>query len=166
MKPKFFQVPTIKFFSLDASQVLRDCDRQYRIDWHYRINYSAPQEHAWEQCSYLLKRWPRRVPRGAKQLGPTNTGHKHTWQPINRIQKTFEVKYDWGWKTKMNFNKCGRGNKRGGQTFFEVLNQEEGNHSGCMDSKTIHSTIDAPPGVLWVSKNHIFFTNETVFLLR
>ena len=33
--------------------------------------------------------------------------------------------------------------------------------------KTIHSTIDAPPGVPGVSKNHIlFFTYETIFLLR
>ena len=40
-------------------------------------------------------------------------------------------------------------------------------HSGCLDSKKILSTIDAPPGVPGVSKNHIlFFKNETVFLLR
>ena len=30
-------------------------------------------------------------------------------------------------------------------------------HSGRMDSKTIHSTIDAPPGIPGVSKNQIFF---------
>ena len=41
------------------------------------------------------------------------------------------------------------------------------NHSGCLDSKNFLSTIDAPPGVPGVSKNHIFyFTNETVYLLR
>ena len=40
-------------------------------------------------------------------------------------------------------------------------------HSGCLDSKNILSTIDPPPGVPGVSKNHIFFsTNESVFLLR
>ena len=40
-------------------------------------------------------------------------------------------------------------------------------HSGCMDSKSIHSTIDAPPEVPGVSKNKIFFfTNKTVELLR
>ena len=40
-------------------------------------------------------------------------------------------------------------------------------HSGCLDSKNILSTIDAPPEVPGVSKNHIlFFKNETVFLLR
>ena len=40
-------------------------------------------------------------------------------------------------------------------------------HSGCLDSKNILSTIDAPPGVPGVSKNQIFFfTNENVFLLR
>ena len=38
-------------------------------------------------------------------------------------------------------------------------------HSGCLDSKKNISTIDAPPGVPGVSKN-LFFTNETVFLLR
>ena len=32
--------------------------------------------------------------------------------------------------------------------------------------KKILFTIDAPPGIPRVSKNHIFFTNETVFLLR
>ena len=40
-------------------------------------------------------------------------------------------------------------------------------HTGCLDPPKILSTIDAPPGVPGVSKNHIFFsTNETVFLLR
>ena len=40
-------------------------------------------------------------------------------------------------------------------------------HSGCLDLKKILSTIDPPPGVPGVSKNHIFFSkNETVFLLR
>ena len=40
-------------------------------------------------------------------------------------------------------------------------------HSGCLDPKNILSTIDPPPGVPGVSKNHIFFsTNESVFLLR
>ena len=40
-------------------------------------------------------------------------------------------------------------------------------HSGCLDSKKFLSTIDPPPGVPGVSKNHIFFsTNENVFLLR
>ena len=40
-------------------------------------------------------------------------------------------------------------------------------HSGCLGSKNFLSTIDAPPGIPWVSKNHIFFfTNETVFFLR
>ena len=40
-------------------------------------------------------------------------------------------------------------------------------HSGCLDPKKILSTIDPPPGVPGVSKNHIFFsTNETVFPLR
>ena len=38
-----------------------------------------------------------------------------------------------------------------------------GKHSGRMDSKTIHATIDAPPGVPGVSKNqNIFFTYESV----
>jgi hypothetical protein len=35
-------------------------------------------------------------------------------------------------------------------------------HSGRMDSKTIHSTIDTPPGVPGVSKNHIFFSQIKV----
>ena len=40
-------------------------------------------------------------------------------------------------------------------------------HSGRMDSKTIHSTIDPPPGVPGVSKNqNLFFTNKSVELLR
>ena len=40
-------------------------------------------------------------------------------------------------------------------------------HTGCLDPQKILSTIDAPPGVPGVSKNHIFFsTNETVVLLR
>ena len=40
-------------------------------------------------------------------------------------------------------------------------------HSGRMDSKTIHSTIDTPPGVPGVSKNqNFFFTNKSVELLR
>ena len=40
-------------------------------------------------------------------------------------------------------------------------------HSGRMDSKSIHSTIDGPPGVPGVSKNQIFFfTNKTVEFLR
>ena len=40
-------------------------------------------------------------------------------------------------------------------------------HSGRMDSKTIHSTIDAPPGVPGVSKNqNFYFTNKSVELLR
>ena len=40
-------------------------------------------------------------------------------------------------------------------------------HTGGLDPKKILSTIDKPPGVPGVSKNHIFFsTNETVFLLR
>ena len=40
-------------------------------------------------------------------------------------------------------------------------------HSGCLDPKKILSTIDPPPGVPGVSKNHIFFfSNESVFLLR
>ena len=35
-----------------------------------------------------------------------------------------------------------------------------------MDSKTIHSTIDAPPGVPGVSKNHNFiFTYESIEFL-
>ena len=29
-------------------------------------------------------------------------------------------------------------------------------HSGCLDSKKVLSTIDAPPGVTGVSKNHFF----------
>ena len=42
----------------------------------------------------------------------------------------------------------------------------QSNHTGCLDPKKILSTIDAPPGVPGVSKNHIFFsTNETVFPL-
>ena len=45
--------------------------------------------------------------------------------------------------------------------------QRERQHTGCLDPKKILSTIDAPPGVPGVSKNHIFFsTNEIVFLLR
>ena len=40
-------------------------------------------------------------------------------------------------------------------------------HSGCLHPKKFLSTIDPPPGVPGVSKNHIFFsTNENVFLLR
>ena len=40
-------------------------------------------------------------------------------------------------------------------------------HTGCLDPKKFLSTIDAPPGVPGVSKNHIFFsTNKTAFLLR
>ena len=34
------------------------------------------------------------------------------------------------------------------------------NHSGRMDSKSIHSTIDLPPGIPGVSKNQIFFTKK------
>ena len=30
-------------------------------------------------------------------------------------------------------------------------------HTGCLDPKKFLSTIDAPPGVPGVSKNHIFF---------
>ena len=45
--------------------------------------------------------------------------------------------------------------------------REGGTHSGCLDSKIFFSTIDAPPRVPGASKNHIlFFTNESVFLLR
>jgi hypothetical protein len=47
-----------------------------------------------------------------------------------------------------------------------MQNHEAEDHSGCLDSKKNLSTIDAPPGVPGVSKNHIFFTNETVFFLR
>ena len=36
-------------------------------------------------------------------------------------------------------------------------------HSGCLDSKKILSTIDAPPGVPGVSKNHIFFYKWNCF---
>ena len=47
------------------------------------------------------------------------------------------------------------------------VNEALRRHSGCLDSKKILSTIDAPPGVPGVSKNQIFFsTNENVFLLR
>ena len=38
-------------------------------------------------------------------------------------------------------------------------------HSGCLDAKTILSTIDPPPGVPGVSKITFFFTNESVFFL-
>ena len=36
-------------------------------------------------------------------------------------------------------------------------------HSGCLVQKKILSTIDAPPGVPGVSKNHIFFSQMKVF---
>ena len=36
-------------------------------------------------------------------------------------------------------------------------------HSGCLDPKNILSTIDPPPGVPGVSKNHIFFSQMKVF---
>ena len=36
-------------------------------------------------------------------------------------------------------------------------------HSGCLDPKKILSTIDPPPGVPGVSKNHIFFSQMKVF---
>ena len=36
-------------------------------------------------------------------------------------------------------------------------------HSGCLDLKKILSTIDPPPGVPGVSKNHIFFLQIKVF---
>ena len=64
---------------------------------------------------------------------------------------------------------------RKGPHFLEVKSHTEkkatemggGAHSGHIDSKNFRSTIDAPPGVPWVSKYHIyFFKNETVFLLR
>ena len=54
--------------------------------------------------------------------------------------------------------------------FFEVLNGGSPAldctlklfkiHSGCLDPKKILSTIDPPPGVPGVSKNHIFFFHK------
>ena len=50
---------------------------------------------------------------------------------------------------------------------FGTIDQGAMRHSGCLDPQKILSTIDPPPGVPGVSKNHIFFfTNESVFLLR
>ena len=39
---------------------------------------------------------------------------------------------------------------------IKVTQKHPYRHSGRMDSKTIHSTIDAPPGVPGVSKNQKF----------
>ena len=58
------------------------------------------------------------------------------------------------------------------QVLYSIYRKKKDNqvhqyHSGCLDSKKILTTIDTPPGVPGVSKNHIlFFTNETVSLLR
>ena len=38
-------------------------------------------------------------------------------------------------------------------------------HTGCLDPRKILSTIDAPPGVPGVSKNHIFFLQMKLFSL-
>ena len=56
--------------------------------------------------------------------------------------------------------------EHGGLDTTALLLTVDSTHSGYLDPKKILSTIDPPPGVPGVSKNHIFFTNESVFLLR